>query len=368
MGPPPAVDAGRRAGAAAAVRAGLRRPGRPPALAAVWVAAAFLLAATAYGCFQVPYVAQPAEITTTRASGDADVVAGGRLALGILLAGAGAPAVADAFGRRPRRLPGDGRASWRCCSPVGMLGAVAGTRNAPTLTRRAQRGRRSPATCGWPGASRPFRLLLIGFVVQALGIGVMLAGVPYYAVRVLHRPDAARCCSPRLSARRSSSCRSGARRPAARQAHRPADRVGAVRRAPRPRLALGRSGRTALVDRPRGARRRRLRRHADVPAVDAARRDRRRRGGVRRAPGRGVHRRLDGGRDARPGRRTRPAGRAARRWPATSRRPGTSRSQLGGVLAVRLGFSVLPGVLVLASLPVLARYRLDPALPEETAA
>jgi len=38
-------------------------PGTPPAAAAAWVAGAFLLAATAYGCFQVPYVAQPAEIT-----------------------------------------------------------------------------------------------------------------------------------------------------------------------------------------------------------------------------------------------------------------------------------------------------------------
>jgi Na+/melibiose symporter-like transporter len=33
----------------------------------------------------------------------------------------------------------------------------------------------------------------------------------------------------------------------------------------------------------------------------------------------------------------------------------------GAVLAVRLGFSVVPALLVLASLPVLARYRLDPA-------
>jgi len=31
------------------------------------------------------------------------------------------------------------------------------------------------------------------------------------------------------------------------------------------------------------------------------------------------------------------------------------------VLAVRLGFSIVPALLVLVSLPVLARYRLDPA-------
>ena len=35
-------------------------PSGPPGTAATWVAVAFLLAATAYGCFQVPYVAQPA--------------------------------------------------------------------------------------------------------------------------------------------------------------------------------------------------------------------------------------------------------------------------------------------------------------------
>jgi Na+/melibiose symporter-like transporter len=37
------------------------------------------------------------------------------------------------------------------------------------------------------------------------------------------------------------------------------------------------------------------------------------------------------------------------------------------VATVRFGFSVLPALLVLASLPVLARYRLDP-IPEETPA
>jgi GPH family glycoside/pentoside/hexuronide:cation symporter len=38
------------------------------------------------------------------------------------------------------------------------------------------------------------------------------------------------------------------------------------------------------------------------------------------------------------------------------------------VLTVRLGFSVVPAMLVLASLPVLTRYRLDPvATPEENA-
>jgi Na+/melibiose symporter-like transporter len=41
----------------------------------------------------------------------------------------------------------------------------------------------------------------------------------------------------------------------------------------------------------------------------------------------------------------------------------------GAVLAVRLGFSLLPAVIVLVSLPVLARYRLEPVpLPAEAVA
>jgi GPH family glycoside/pentoside/hexuronide:cation symporter len=164
-------------------------PGTPPALAAGWVAATFLLAATAYGCFQVPYVAQPAEITDD--PGERATLMSWRvavLALGILLAGAGAPAVVD--------LAGGGRGGYLAMAAfvavllaVGMLGAVAGTRSAPTLTRVRSEGRLTDTlVLAW--RSRPFRVLLVGFVVQALGIGVMLAGVPYYSRQVLGDPAA----------------------------------------------------------------------------------------------------------------------------------------------------------------------------------
>ena len=152
--------------------------------AAIWVAVAFLLAATAYGCFQVPYVAQPAEITDD--AGERSTLISWRvaaLALGILVAGAGAPAIVDAAG--------GGRAGYLAMAAfvavllaVGMLGAVAGTRRAPTLTRVTSEGRLG-TTLRLAWRSRPYRVLLIGFVVQALGIGVMLAGVPYYSTHVL---------------------------------------------------------------------------------------------------------------------------------------------------------------------------------------
>jgi Na+/melibiose symporter-like transporter len=164
-------------------------PGAPPGVAALWVAVAFLLAATAYGLFQVPCVAQPAEITDDPDERSALMswrVAA--LALGILLAGAGAPTVVDAAG--------GGRGGYLAMAAfvavllaIGMLGAVVGTRSAPTLTRVRSGGRLS-ATLRLTWRSRPFRVLLTGFIVQALGIGVMLAGVPYFAEQVLGDPGA----------------------------------------------------------------------------------------------------------------------------------------------------------------------------------
>ena len=116
------------------------------------MAVTFLLAATAYGCFQVPYVAQPAEITDD--PGERATLMSWRvaaLALGILLAGAGAPAVVDAFG--------GGRGGYLAMAvfvalllALGMLGAVAGTRSAPTLTRVHSEGRLARHPRGWPGA------------------------------------------------------------------------------------------------------------------------------------------------------------------------------------------------------------------------
>jgi Na+/melibiose symporter-like transporter len=164
-------------------------PASSPGVAAAWVGVTFLLAATAYGCFQVPYVAQPAEITDD--PGERATLMSWRvaaLALGILLAGAGAPAVVDAFG--------GGRGGYLAMAvfvaallALGMLGAFWGTRHAPTLTRVHSEGRLGE-NLRLALRSRPFRVLLAGFVIQALGIGVMLAGVPYYSEQVLGDPEA----------------------------------------------------------------------------------------------------------------------------------------------------------------------------------
>jgi len=335
-------------------------PGGPPGAASAWVAVTFLLAATAYGCFQVPYIAQPAEITDDpeeRATLMSWRV--GVLALGILLAGAGAPAVVDAVG--------GGRGGYLAMAAFvavllggGMLGAVAGTRSAPTLTRvRSEGGLRSNVALAW--RSRPFRLLLVGYVVQALGIGVMLAGVPYYSEHVLHRPNAgsylfAALVGPAILVMplwlRIS------RRQGKRFGLLTATAVFAVAAAA---LALGGRDRMPLVIGLvvlvgigyAGMQMFPLAMLPDAIAADESASGRRRAGvftGVWTAAetlGLAVGPGLLGGLLGLAG------------YASSTGNEHVVQTSTA-VLAVRLGFSVLPAVLVLISLPVLARYRLDP--------
>ena len=157
-------------------------------LEAAWVLVFFLAAASAYAFFQVPYVAMPAEITSsyderTRLMTWRVAI----LAFTIMLAGATAPVIRDAVG---------GRAGYRIMGVamavvivIGVVSAYVGTRNAPV-------GRVQPG----PGSlrdqlrivagARDFRLLLTTFVVQALATGCMLAGVDYLAEDVLDRKGA----------------------------------------------------------------------------------------------------------------------------------------------------------------------------------
>ncbi|MET0998320.1 MAG: MFS transporter [Marmoricola sp.] len=150
---------------------------------AAWVLVMFVACATAYAFFQVPYVAMPAEITDsyderTRLMTWRVAI----LAFAIMLSGATAPAIRDALGGRTGyRVMGVAVAVMLV---VGVIGAYVGTRSAPI-------GRVAPG----PGTlreqlrivagARDFRLLLSTFVIQALAVGAMLAGVAYVSRWVL---------------------------------------------------------------------------------------------------------------------------------------------------------------------------------------
>ncbi|GMA25914.1 MFS transporter [Luteimicrobium album] len=184
--------------------------------AAWWVVVTFLLAATAYSVFQVPYIALPAEIapdyaTRTRLVAPRIAV----LAVAILAFGAGGPALRDAAGGgRPGYL-----LMGIVCGVVlglGMLGAwwgaplrqarlprpsEEGTAGLPRAWRPVPAPPR-PATPSSPGRVRhvashlrtgvaavrevaALRRLVGMFVLQALATGGMLAGAQYVATYTL---------------------------------------------------------------------------------------------------------------------------------------------------------------------------------------
>ena len=180
------------------VPAGLPTPAR-----AAWVLVAFVLAATAFSLFQVPYMALPAELARsyderTRLLTARVVV----LAAAILAFGGGAPAL--------RGLGGDDeRLGYLIMAlaaglllGVGMFVAAGAARGTPPAAAAAvpgdTRGGLSPAAVVGHyrdgitvlRESAPFRALLATFVLQALATGVMLAAAQYVATWVLHDTDA----------------------------------------------------------------------------------------------------------------------------------------------------------------------------------
>jgi glycoside/pentoside/hexuronide:cation symporter, GPH family len=158
---------------------------------ALWVCVAFLAAATAFAFFQVPYVAMPAEMT--EGTGLADPY-GERtrmmtwrvafLALTILVSGAIAPVVVDAFGGG---IPGH-RAMGMFVAVLMVVGTVTvfwTTRDAPVgVVQASEPSLRAQIRVAV--RNKPFRVLVACFVVQAAGVGTMLAGVRYFAEHVLH--------------------------------------------------------------------------------------------------------------------------------------------------------------------------------------
>lgn len=164
-------------------------PGLSGTGAAMWVLVMYVLGTTAFTIFQVPYVAMPAEITDS--PDERTTIVSWRIAfltLGILVAGGAAPAVVNATG--------GGREGYATMGWV--IGAVlfvtllacflgtARTRNAEPTSSTVPFREQFRATT----ENRPFRWLFGAFVLQALGVGVILAGVDFFATYTLEDPEA----------------------------------------------------------------------------------------------------------------------------------------------------------------------------------
>lgn len=151
-----------------------------PAGGGVYVGVVFLLCATAYAFFQVPYVAMMAEITTdydqrTRLMTWRMAV----LAVAILLCGAGAPAIRDATGGYQVMGIAVGAVIL-----AGTMTTYLGTRGV-TPSSHVDTGAGFSALFAAVRQSKEFRRLLLAFVIQAAGISTLLAGVDYVSRVVL---------------------------------------------------------------------------------------------------------------------------------------------------------------------------------------
>jgi Na+/melibiose symporter-like transporter len=166
--------------------------------AAVWVLVAFVLTATAFSLFQVPYIALPAELASgydqrTRLLTWRVVV----LTFAILLFGAGGPAL--------RSLGGDDKFAGYLLMAlvagvvigVGMLvSSFVAPRGLPADVLPPKESILSTLRSNYAAGirvlrdSQPFRALLLTFLLQGLATGVMLAGANYVATWVLRSEDA----------------------------------------------------------------------------------------------------------------------------------------------------------------------------------
>lgn len=166
---------------------------------AICVLLAFLATATSFSLFQVPYVALPAELTSgyderTRLLGWRVVV----LTAAILLFGAGGPELRGATGD-----PVTGYLLMGTVAGVVIgIGMLIASRTADAAAHRtaaeerpsaaAPTGLREQYAAGLRTLrrSQPFRALLGTFLLQALATGTMLAGAQYVATWVLRSEDA----------------------------------------------------------------------------------------------------------------------------------------------------------------------------------
>jgi len=152
--------------------------------AGLWVGAFFLLAVTGFAMFQVTYLALPAEFTDdyaerTRITSVRIVF----LALSILLFGAGAPLLVSAFGSGRGGYAGMG-AVVGCVLVVVAITTWATLRRISSYTQAGSEPTLSERFAAVRD-NRWFLLLMVTFVLQALGIGAMLASVPYLATYIM---------------------------------------------------------------------------------------------------------------------------------------------------------------------------------------
>ncbi len=160
-----------------------------PAGSFVYVTVVFMLSATAYTLFQVPYIAMPAEMTQDYH--ERTTLMSYRMVFmtaGILVAGGAAPMIIQ--------TGGGGRAGYAVMSIslaavclVVMLAAFVGTARAPFL-ERADRAVPWREQVRIALRNRPFIILLVGYFPQQVAVGSILATLPFFVKYILGGSEA----------------------------------------------------------------------------------------------------------------------------------------------------------------------------------
>lgn len=160
--------------------------GLGPWISGAWVLLAFILTATAFSLFQVPYIALPAELTPdydarTRLLSVRVMV----LTFAILLFGAGGPILRGEFGYLLMAVIAG------VVIGLGMLvSSFVAPKGPPAVVERVSLTDAYRAGFAALRRSQPFRALLLAFLLQGLATGAMLAGAQYVATWVLQSEDA----------------------------------------------------------------------------------------------------------------------------------------------------------------------------------
>lgn len=161
-----------------------------PTLSLLWVTVAFCASAGAFTLFQIPYASMPAEMTADYHARTGLVAA--RMAfvtVGVLAGGALAPELIAAGGGGPAGYA-TMAVALALATCAAMLVTFVGTRDAPQLAAPA-----APvplaAQVRVALANRPYRRLLTAYGLQCVGLGAVLAAVPYFVRYTLGAGDGA---------------------------------------------------------------------------------------------------------------------------------------------------------------------------------
>lgn len=164
-------------------------PRGPGWISALWVLALALACATAYACFQVPFLALSAELSDdyaerTRLMGWRVVV----LSVTILISGGTAPLLLK-FGEgvSSYRIMGYTMAVFLVLGPIGVWW---GSRGVP-LARQEHATRRILDQVRTIWRNRDARVLVLAFSIQAVAISMVLGGVIYVSRHIISDPNAA---------------------------------------------------------------------------------------------------------------------------------------------------------------------------------